>query len=225
MTMKAFEITQKYGYDGRASTFASNLCHIETLRGRFQNAIGFGLLGTELGTRAVSQPELNNTYMNLADAYMLHGQRDRAYACMEKAREWMGARQRNWFANVNFRLECASMALMLGNVALALDLVEEIEGVCGNRDRPILDSSIYEKLLIFRTAHTKGKEAAFLIAEEAMEKYRGRNPYYFINALAAMAWLERTFTGSQTAETVRDLALLDQIPGKRAMLTAQGFLA
>jgi len=221
---KAFELTQRYGNDGRASTFASNLCHTETVRGRFQSAIEFGLLSVELGTRAVSQPELNNTYMNLADVHMLVGDRDRAYAYMEQARAWMAAHQRTWSANVNFLLESASLALMLGNVSLALDLVEEIESVCGNRERPILDSSLYEKLKVFKAGHTKGREAAFLQAREAVEKYRGRHPYYFVNAIAAMAWVERTFMGAQTAETERELALLEHVPGKRALLKAQGFL-
>jgi hypothetical protein len=162
--------------------------------------------------------------MNLADVHMLVGDRDRAYAYMEQARAWMAARQRTWSANVNFLLESASLALMLGNVSLALDLVEEIESVCGNRERPILDSSLYEKLKVFKAGHTKGREAAFLQAREAVEKYRGRHPYYFVNAIAAMAWVERTFMGAQTAETERELALLEHVPGKRALLKAQGFL-
>jgi hypothetical protein len=84
---------------------------------------------------------------------------------------------------------------MLGNIRLALDLIEEIENACGHRERPILDSSLYEKLKVFKAGHTNGREAAFLQAKEGVEKYRGRHPYYFINALAAMAWVERTFTG------------------------------
>jgi DNA-binding SARP family transcriptional activator/tetratricopeptide (TPR) repeat protein len=221
---KALELTQRYGDDGRASTFASNLCHTETLRGNFERAIEVGLLSVELGTRAVSQPELNNAYMNLADVHMLVGDRTRAYAYMEQARTWMAAHQRTWQANVSFLLESASFALMLGNVALALGLVEEIEGACGHKERPILDSSLYEKLKVFRAGHTKGRAAAFSLASEAIEKYRDRHPYYFVNAIAAMAWVERTFDGAQTVETDHQLTILDCVPGKKALLRAQGFL-
>lgn len=225
LVSKAVELTQRIGDDVRTSTFASNLSHIELLRGNFQSAASYGHLSIELGTRAMTQPELNNTYMNMADAYVLLGDRDRAYMYMEQARAWMAARQRSWFANINFLLECASLALMLGNAAHALDLMEGIENLRGQRERPLIDSSLYEKLRIFRVGHAKGGEAALLLAKRALEKYRGRHPYYFINAVAAMAWVERTFMGTQTTETERDLTLLDAVPGKRAVLKAQGFLA
>jgi hypothetical protein len=87
-----------------------------------------------------------------------------------------------------------------------------------------MDSSLYEKLRIMRAAYTKGRDAAFALARDAIERYRGRHPYYFINAIAAMAWVEQTFLGGYTAETKRQLAILDGIPGRRALLRAQGFL-
>ena len=222
---EAYDLTLRVGNDGRASTFASNLCHFENLRGNFPSAIQLGVISVDLGTRAVSQPELSNVFINLADAYMLSGDRDRAYGCMEDARKWMAeAGPRSWRANVDFLLESASMALMFGNVSLALDLTAEVEKLCGGIERPLLDSSLYEKLRIMRVGHTKGRDAAFELAHHAIEKYRGRHPYYFINAIAAMAWVEQTFMGGYTESTRKELAILQSVPGKRASLTAQGFL-
>jgi len=222
---RALEIARKIGDDARASTFASNLCLTEKLLGDPEEALRVGLLSVELGERATSQPELNSAYMNLADAHMLLSQNEQAFACLEAARRWLtGARQRTWRANADFLLESVSLALMSGNSALALDLMGELETLAGSRHRALADPSMFEKFRVYRAGHFMGHDEASAIAKAGMDRYRDRHPYYFLNMLAANAWVERTFLGAYSRQTVEELVLFDRAPGKRAMLIAQGFL-
>jgi DNA-binding SARP family transcriptional activator/tetratricopeptide (TPR) repeat protein len=226
VSVKALELSRRVGDEGRASTFATNLCHLENLRGNYANAEELGILSIDLGTRAINQPELNNVYMNLADSYMLLSNRPRAFACLEEARRWMSVTgQRSWRAKVDFLLESTSMALMLGNTDHALELIGQVEALFGDRPRPVTDASMYEKFRVFRAGLTSGYQAASAIAEAGIDRYRDRHPYYFLNMLAAKAWVERTFLGTCSPETSEGLTMFDLVPGKRAMLTAQGFLA
>jgi len=221
----ALDIARRNGDDARASTVAANLCLIENLRGHFDDALKIGLLSIELGTRATSQPEMNNTYTNLADTYMLLSQRENAAQCMEAAREWLTrTKHRSWRANAHFLMEGASLALMSGNTNLALDLTGEVERLVGNRHRALADPSMFEKLQVFRAGHLHGYDAAAAIARAGLKRYQSRHPYSFLNLLAANAWVERTFLGGHSAETREGLKLLDRAPGKLALLRAQGFL-
>jgi hypothetical protein len=51
-------------------------------------------------------------------------------------------------------------------------------------------------------------------------------PFHYLDVLAVKAWLERRVFGRQTEETIGELEIFKTlgIPGKKALLTAQGFL-
>ena len=221
----AFDLTKRVGDDSRASVMASNLCNIEVNRGRFEQAVAFGVCAIDLGKRAVNQPNLISAYTNLADAYLLFPERDNALRCMDEARQWMrGVSQRTWLANAELLMENVTLALVTGNSPLALDLIEELERLVGSRQRALGDASAYEKFRVFRAAYTSGPAMARGIAKAAMERYSSKHPYYFLNVLAALAWVEETMFGGQSPETLEGLKLFDKAPGKFALLKAQGFL-
>lgn len=113
---------------------------------------------------------------------------------------------------------------MWGNTDHALDLIAELEVMVGNRHMALNDPSIYVKLRSFRAAYISGPQMAHDIACAAARIYQNRNPYCWLNVLAAKAWVERTFLGGHSAETQEELKLLGRAPGKFALLRAQGFL-
>jgi hypothetical protein len=121
-------------------------------------------------------------------------------------------------------MEGASLALMSGNTNLALDLTGEFERLVGNRHRALADPSMFEKFQVLRAGHLHGYDAAATVAKAGLERYRDKHPYFFVNLLAANAWLERSFLGGHSAETEEALKLLGRAPGKLALLRAQGFL-
>lgn len=221
----ALEVSSRVGDDARGASCATNLCNLAMVEGRFEEAVRVGSLSIEMVRRTTHHHETANLYMNLADAYMCVGDRGRAFECLDQAKAWMeSAGQRSWLARASFLLESVGLALMSGNAALAVELVGEAEQLVGNRQRALYDSSMYEKFQVLRAGLINGQAAATEIARAAMERYRQRHPLYFLNVLAAMAWVERTFSGSYSEQTRTDLSLFSKAPGKLALVKAQGFL-
>ena len=85
----------------------------------------------------------------------------------------------------------------------------------------------YWKLKCFRAAHLGEADDALMVASRVAETLRATCPFYYLDVLAAKAWLERRILGRQTEQTDAELEVFTtlQVPGKRALLTAQGFLA
>jgi len=222
---RALDFARKVGDDSRASAFASNLGNATMIQGRFEDAIKIGRLSAELARRATYQPEMSTIYTNLAGTYMLLSDRKRAFDCLEEARRWMGsARERSWLARASLLLESAGLALMAQNTGWALDLIEEAETLVGNKQDALQDSSMYEKFRVLRAGYTVGHRAASDLAQVGLSKYRDKHPFYYLNMLAAEAWVERTFTGTYTSETREGMALFERAPGKLAMVRGQGFI-
>jgi hypothetical protein len=84
----------------------------------------------------------------------------------------------------------------------------------------------YWKLKIFRHAHLGRVEEASQMAAATAESFRERCPMYYLDLLAARAWLERRTTGKLSKESERELGIFDSVglPGRRALFAAQGFL-
>jgi hypothetical protein len=204
---------------------ASRLCQVATIRGAYTEAIELGLRSVEYGRKALSQPYYVVSYINLAEAYVLSRQTSDALLWLEEARKWM-ERERNWQVQVTYLVESASLALMLGNVGHALDLIASVEQTARGREPALSDPSLYAKLTAFRAAHVDSDESAMAIASKARERFRERHPMHYLAALGTVAWLERRQTGRYTPETEKELELFDKLGavGKRDILKAQGFL-
>ena len=85
----------------------------------------------------------------------------------------------------------------------------------------------YWKLKFYRAAHLGGVEVALRMATSVGESLRVKCPFYYLDVLAARAWLERQVFARQTEHTESELKLFAtlQVPGKKALLVSQGFLA
>jgi hypothetical protein len=159
------------------------------------------------------------------DAYVLVGQEAAAAECLEAARRWLGP-ERRWKIRCTFFTEAASFALVQHNVALSLDLIGQLESLAQGREHAIPMPGPYWKLKIFRHTHFGRCEEASQMAAAAGELLKERCPLYYLDVLAAKAWLERRTTGQLSVETGRELSVFDSagLPGRRALFAAQGFL-
>ena len=224
--LPALELARKVGDDAKATLIASNLCLIHTNRGEYDEAIRYGRLSTEwAGKGSLSNPLLVISHMNLVDAYALTGRQDEAAQCLERARGSLNS-ERRWRIHCAFLVEAAAFAIILGNVGLALDTIAQIEGLARGRENAFPMPGPYWKLKFYRAAHLGGAADALSSASSLGESLRMKCPFYYFDVLAARAWLERQVLGLQTDYTNSELSTLEtaQVPGKRALLIAQGFL-
>ncbi len=205
---EALDTARKVGDDFRYSATASNLCSLHILRGDFREAVAMGRLSLDVGLTIPNQPNLMSSYTNLAEAHMLLGEQREAVRCIESAKEWMGI-QRSWRANVNFLCESANIALMMGNLSLALQLTEAAEAVTGGRERLVPEAGMFWKLRILRAEYATGAERTSEMAKHAQELFRGRHAVYFLETLAAKAWLDGV--GTPRCPDRADAARLDAL--------------
>jgi len=223
---KGLEIAERIGDDSRASRILSNLTLVTTTVARYEEAIEFGCRSIELGKRNINQPELVTAYANLGDAYLLTGDRERAWDCLERAKEWVATHD-DWYMTVIFLFESASRALATGNVALALNIKREIDTMTGSGQQLHVQGGLSVKLDALRALHEKGPESARQLALERKRFFRNRVPVFYLDALAVSAWLEKLTDGGYSSQTVEELKVFETwgAPGKRALLEAQGFLS
>jgi tetratricopeptide (TPR) repeat protein len=220
----AFEQSKKVGDDSRSALLAANICLVQSIRGLYADAIAFGNKAIALG-EASSSSVLLISYTNLIDAYVLAGQEAKAIECMELARRWLVPRRR-WKFHCGFLMECAAFELIRGNTALALELIGQLETVARDREDAVPMHGSYWKLRVFREASLGRLEEAERLVCLKQVTFQETCPLYFLDILAAKTWLQRRTLGQITAETERELAIFDQVgaAGKKAILTAQGFL-
>jgi tetratricopeptide (TPR) repeat protein len=221
----ALELARRMGDDVRVSITAANLTTLHNLAGNFADAVRFGCISVEVGAALPSHPRLTSSYTNLAEAYVLSGQTGKALECLERAARWVKT-QRSWRAHIDFLSESANMALIMRNVALALELIQSLEITALGREGAVPEAGMFEKLRLWRLAHTAGVNEALEAAVTSRSKFRDRHPLYFLEVLAVEAWLQRREQGTVEAETKGELQLfLDWgATGLKTALTAQGFL-
>jgi len=215
----ALDIAKRIGDDARASTMAANICTVEIARGEYDQAIHYGEMSVAwAATGARGNPVLGTQHINLVDAYLLTGREDKALACLEAAEALLGPRPR-WRGRCAVLTERAALALAQGNLPLALDLIGQRE------DAFPLPGSLW-KLKLFREAHLGSCERALGTASDVGAMFRTKCPYHFLDVLAVKVWLEMRLHGGPTEHTATDLEVFATLgaPGKRALLTAQGFL-
>ena len=224
--LAALDLARKVGDDARATVITSNLCMIHTSWGEYDEAIRYGEMSSRMGASgSINNPLLIISYTNLVDAYVLTGREDEAAKCLERARGFLNS-ERRWRIRCTFLVESAAIAIILGNLGLALDTIVQIEGLARGREEAFPMPGPYWKLKFFRAAHLGAAEEALRSASLLGESFRTRCPFYYLDLLASKAWLERWIFGRQSDETEADLRIFEilQVPGRRALLVAQGFL-
>jgi len=221
----ALAMTRKVGDDSRASLTASNLCVVNMLRGRFDEATHWGEAAVAIGARAIRQPVLTYAYLNLAEVCLIRGDNLRADQYIEAARCWYQA-ERSWRVNVNFLCESANLALMRGNLPLAIRHIEALESLTAGRERAMPERGLFEKLRILRATIVLGEDRAAELADEIWAHFPKHRSVSFAQVLAAYAWLERRRLGHQTELIRAALSLFDEPEaiGLRSCLELQGFL-
>jgi len=218
-------LAKRVGDDSRASIISGNICALLTTVGEYDGAIEAGRESVQLGTRALNHPLLTTCLTSLAEAFILAGDRTQALDHLERAERWV-KEQRSWSANMEFFCQGACVALLMGNLSLALSLIGSAEEHAWGKERCVPNPGVFEKLRVFRAAHVGGVELASPIAKSARAKFRVRHPLYYLTVLAAAAWLERRTLGCNTPETLAELEVFDtpSLRGYRALQVAQGFL-
>jgi tetratricopeptide (TPR) repeat protein len=222
----AFALASKVGDDSRASLISNARSSPEHVRGAFDEALRFSLESIEQGKRALNQPGLVQTYLNLAELHTLMGKHEKGIEVFHEAEALMEKSQK-WWSRVSFNLLGASLALINSNTPLAIEYVSVADKISRGRERAVQDASVLQKFRVFRAMHESGPEEALSIADEAKRWFRRRNPLYYYNALIASAWAERTTTGKSSAETLQELKWFDDLPvkGRRTLSVLQGFLS
>ena len=218
-------LAKRVGDDSRASIISGNICALLTTVGEYDGAIEAGRESVQLGTRALNHPLLMTCLTSLAEAFILAGDRTQALDHLERAERWV-KEQRSWSANMEFFCQGACVALLMGNLSLALSLIGSAEEHAWGKERCVPNPGVFEKLRVFRAAHVGGVELASPIAKSARAKFRVRHPLYYLTVLAAAAWLERRTLGCNTPETLAELEVFDtpSLRGYRALQVAQGFM-
>jgi tetratricopeptide (TPR) repeat protein len=221
----ALDLAKRMGDDYRVSMTSANLTTLYMLAGHFPDAIKSGHLSIEVGAALQSHPRLASAYSNLAEAYALSGDREKALEYSSRAQRWVQT-QGTWRAHIEVLCERANMALVMGNLALALDLVQSLESAAAGRERAVPEAGMFEKLRLFGLAHRAGIDEAYSAATSNRDRFLERHPVYFLEVVAALAWLEKAKYGCLTRQTSEELSLFDSwgATGLKAALAAQGFL-
>ena len=221
---EAYALACKVGDDSWACTISTNLCSAWTQLGVLERALEFGRASVLLAQRALRQPRAVISYVNLASAYTLGGMKNEALEALDHASAILSG-ESNWEPRVVFHIDSACISLSLGNVDAGLDHIAHLEHVIGSNLSPP-NWGACERLRAFRALRTVGAESALRIATEAAARFRDRNVIYFLDAVAALALVEREMTGTLSAGTTEALTVFEGLGlhGKRLLLRTQGFL-
>jgi DNA-binding SARP family transcriptional activator/tetratricopeptide (TPR) repeat protein len=221
---RALELVRQVGDEARLSILAANTCTVLMHLAKYEESIQYGELSVRCG-KASASSTLLISYVNLIDPYILTGQEDKALACIEEARRWL-VPERRWKLRCTFLVETASFALIQQNVALALDLIAQLEALARGREDALPMPGPYWKLIAFRKAHIGRIDDAYGIVQSLANRWRETYVLHYLDMLATMSWLEYKESGQITAQTEKELQIFDVLgaKGKKALLTLQGFL-
>ena len=220
----ALQLARRMGDDFRVSMTAANLTVLHTLTGDLDEAVRVGRLSVAVGASLRNHPRLSSSYINLAEAYLISGETDKGLEYLQRATEWV-KNQRSWRAHIEVLAESANIALVMQNLSLALDMIRSLEAAASERERAVPDPGMFEKLRLFRLAHTVGLDAAHAAANVQRDRFRGRHPVHYLKVLAASAWIEKRRDGALGDDTKEELRLFDDwgAAGLKTVLSAQGF--
>ena len=222
----ALGLAEKMGDDSRSSIIASNISALRVSRGDYAGAIEIGLYSIEKGRQARSQPRAFASYANLGEAYFLSGEIERGRECIDAALK-LGVEESSWRARVSSSTYLVNLTLLAGENSVAIDHLRALECLVDGRASAAPDLGLLTRLRVYGAGLEKGPAEALTLARVACKAFKGRNLWYYLDAIAAQAWAERKAVGTVSAETISDLGLFDRLGllGTKTMLVAQGFLA
>ena len=222
---QALALAERIGDDSRASIISSNMSMLCVVQGHYEHGVELGLRSLKYARKAVAQPVLAQSYLNLGEAYLMLGDRARASECQECAGAWI-REQRNWKVRVESLCQAAHDALLTGNAQQAIDLVAAVEQLGSGKENAITPTVGYQILVVFRLAHSAGPEAALQQANDMRTRYRAVHPFLFLDGVAAVAWLESKTRGQLTAGTIADLTAFERTGafGRKSQFVREGFL-
>jgi tetratricopeptide (TPR) repeat protein len=134
--MAGLDLAKKLGDDSRFSIIASNLCNLKCIEGDYASSIGFGRRSIDAASRGKSQARILTSYTNIAEAFMLSGDRSQAFDYIDTARRLIEA-ERSWRVRVAFLSESANLALLAGNMVGALETMGTMETLICGRERAV----------------------------------------------------------------------------------------
>jgi len=221
----ALNLWKTVGDDYRISLTHYNLGASHMARGDFEKAITEYERSLAIGKRAQAQPVLLWTWSSLALTSLVVGRRSAAIECQGALKHWMEL-GRSWVMNMEYSCEAAEIELALGNQGEALRLIAQAEQELQGRGYLFISQGSLERLRVFLAYHTHGPEAAQLMAEEFVKRFKGRHQLAHLETVVALAWVERKIMGGHSEATTKELLLFEKYraSGKRAILAAQGFL-
>lgn len=221
----ALGYSRRMGDDCRTSVVLSNVGASYLLAGQIHDAVEYGEESLRIGKHAPTQPILLSTWTNLASAYLLAKRPDLVRECLESQRRWI-AEGRSWACNVEYFCERACLELALGNKVEALRFGTLAEKQVQGREFISLNQGVLERVLVYVTCHSKGLQPARQLAYDSIERFRNRHLLAYLEAIASLAWIEMLGDGMYSETTQEGLALFEDhgLPGKVALLEAQGFL-
>jgi tetratricopeptide (TPR) repeat protein len=219
------DLNVRIGDDSRASLLLANLASLESTRGHFESGLSFAQRALEYARADVSQPHEVMIHLVLMENYALLGRIGEAQVAMDSARASLESTP-TVMNRLQFDLEGASFALLMGNLRLALSLIDDAEQAWQGQELFLQDAGIFERLRSFRAAHTQGLPAARDLLDAAGRRFKTVHPHYYVNLLPMKAWLEARTDGKYSRETEEEIGLLKglDLAGKRIMWAAQGFL-
>jgi tetratricopeptide (TPR) repeat protein len=221
----ALELSRKIGDDSRVSILCSNIAASHLISGEMPRAIEYGEKSLLVASRAPSQPVLPKAWSNLAFAHLLAGNQKRARECYELSQEWIRD-GRSWAITTTYCIESAALELAFGHPEEAFKRITDAETYSVGRSNWLASPGTSERLSVFLTYHREGKERAQYLAAAALRRFQNRHQFAYIEALAALAWLEKVVTGCYSDWMRKELRLFEihGCGGKRAVLATQGFL-
>lgn len=221
----ALRHSRMVGDDCRTSIVTSNIAASYLVERQLDQAKAYGEESLSVGKRAPAQPGLLRTWTNLAFAHLLSGDIDKAMECITGWQRWIQD-GRSWAAQMEYWCDTASMELALGNTGEALQLIASAESASQGRDALCVNQGTFERLTVFRAYHSKGAAAARTLAKAGVEKFKGRHAIAYMDAIAAMAWLEKQTEGLYSDWVRGELGIFERygVVGKWDILAAEGFL-
>ncbi len=222
---QALGLAKRMGDDCRSSIVLSNLSASYFLEGDTESALDYGHKSLALGKSAPAQPGLLRTWSNLASAYVVRRELDKARECFESWQQWMRD-GRSWAARMEYWCDTALMELTLGNTSEALKLVATAEQESQGKEDLLVNQGRLERLRVLLAYHTSGVETAKLLAKSCLKRFQGRNLLAYLEALAALGWLETRVEGvhSQATQVLLQLLKDHRLQGKRTLFEVEGFL-
>jgi hypothetical protein len=220
---EALELARRVGDYSRCSVITGNLASIHLVRGEYHRAIERAAESLKLLSESPIQPFLLSTFTTMAFAHALLSEQKASEEAFAEGARWTGGVPR-WRIRLQYALEAAEFELMKGNLSAALSRFQEAEAL--HPDVLVPFESHYQPLRMLWLWHARNARDAMAFIKEQVQDLQDRIPLTFLTAATGMAWLELATGGPQSAKSRAAMVdpRWDSIPGRRALLEAEGFV-